>query len=46
LRGVRFNVDFFHLFIFLSPREQASRRASRIVWVDNWFRDVRARLRQ
>jgi Tol biopolymer transport system component len=51
-----FNVDFFHqafevtpdnrYFVFFSPREQASRRALQIVWVDNWFKDVRARLRQ
>jgi hypothetical protein len=34
-------------FIFTSPRQLAAdSRAPRIVRVDNWFRDVRARLAQ
>jgi len=51
-----FSLDLFHQaydvapdgrsFIFFSPRQQTARRGPQIVWVDNWFADVRARLRQ
>jgi Tol biopolymer transport system component len=33
-------------FVFLSPRRLAQGRAPQIVWVDNWFADLEARLRQ
>ena len=52
-----FALDAFHqsydvgpdgrTFVFLSPRRLAGdTRGVRIVWVDNWFRDVEARVRR
>jgi serine/threonine-protein kinase len=49
--------DFFHqsydltpdgkYFVFLSPRAGGSAsKAAQVVWVDNWFSDVQARLKQ
>ncbi|MEX2178143.1 MAG: protein kinase [Gemmatimonadaceae bacterium] len=51
----RFNLDAFHQlydvtrdgeFLFVSPRLLSGYRAPRVVLVDNWFADLRARLAQ
>jgi eukaryotic-like serine/threonine-protein kinase len=33
-------------FIFVAPRQTAGARSTKVVRVDNWFRDIRARLAQ
>jgi Tol biopolymer transport system component len=52
----RFVVDVFHqsyevtpdgrFFIFASPRQANGLRGPQLVWVDHWFSDLRARLKQ
>jgi len=53
----KFVVDAFHqsydvtpdgrFFVFANPRRQAAgSRGPQLVWVDHWFRDLRARLKQ